>query len=142
MPDSLDTTLGYMLAQACKFHKSAIASKFQQIGLYTGQEMILNHLEKHGQVAHNDLAEAVGIKPPTLTTVLGRMEKNDLVQRSKSEQDKRIQLVSITSKGKKVQKEVIGLWMQVEETTFDSFSLEEKILLKRLFQQIVDNLQL
>ena len=61
---------------------------------------VLRALEKNGAMRTSDLAEALDIRPASLTEKLIRMEERQLISREKDLNDSRIVLVFLTQTGK------------------------------------------
>lgn len=68
-------------------------------GLTGPQLLLLRALERLGEVPVGELARDVSLSHATVTGVLDRLEKRGLVQRTRSEEDKRKVLVSTTESG-------------------------------------------
>ena len=93
---------------------------------------------KDGQT-QKELAQLMGRKPATMTVMIQRMEKNDLVKKEQDKEDQRTTTIYITKKGEEEYKIVCEIFEQMEEEMFANFSVEEKIVFKRLLMQIQDN---
>lgn len=109
-------------------------------GIHPGQQHLLIKLIKKNGQSQKDLANNMGVKPATITVMLTRMEKSGLIERKKDDNDQRITRIFITEKGQNVCKEAKKIGKQVEEECFKNFTLEEKVVFRRLLMQIKDNL--
>ena len=137
---TLNDTVGYMLAQVCKLHRQHADSLLNQVGLHVGQEMLLNQLWESGGVTQSQLAERMLLQPATVTNMLRRLERAGVVERREDANDQRISRVYMTAKGEELKAAVNELWNRLEEQTFAGFTLEERILLRRLLQHAYWNL--
>ncbi|MBU5484688.1 MarR family transcriptional regulator [Clostridium sp. MSJ-11] len=95
---------------------------------------------KDGQ-SQKELSDKLNIKPATITMMLKRMEKFDLVERKVDSEDQRVTRVYLTEQGKKLCKEAIQVIKIINGECFSNFTEEEKILLRRLLMQMRDNLE-
>ena len=68
-------------------------------GLTAPQLVIMQALRKDGQMSPSALARAVSLSQATISTILDRLAKQDLVRRARSETDKRVVLACLTDKG-------------------------------------------
>ncbi|MEB3101346.1 MarR family winged helix-turn-helix transcriptional regulator [Ferviditalea candida] len=68
--------------------------------LTEGQLNVLEYLLAHEQVKPSDLIEYVSTTPAAVTTLLDRMEKNELIARERDEADRRIVWIRLTAKGR------------------------------------------
>ncbi|WP_080797748.1 MarR family winged helix-turn-helix transcriptional regulator [Arabiibacter massiliensis] len=82
--------------------KDAFAAGWWQNALMdcSKNEMLaLVHVYRAGETSMSRLAEYVGVPLNTATGIVNRLEKRGLVQRWRSEQDKRVMVVRITEQG-------------------------------------------
>ncbi|WP_338744479.1 homoprotocatechuate degradation operon regulator HpaR [Pseudomonas putida] len=63
------------------------------------QWRVIRILKQHGELENYQLAELACILKPSMTGVLGRLERDGLVRRQKAAQDQRRVLVSLTEGG-------------------------------------------
>ncbi|MCM1284680.1 MAG: MarR family transcriptional regulator [Acetobacter sp.] len=93
--------------------------------LTVGQPKVLEYLFSHNGAIQKDIADACLIEPATLTSLLSRMEKNDLIVRKNKNEDKRYSCVYLTEKGKKSGKIVIEKLNELEQNALINFSKKE-----------------
>src|SRR4051794_633360 len=89
MTRPIGETTGYLLARACKAHRGNVGTVLSEIGLHAGQEMVLSHLWRKDGLTPSELADRLGVEPPTVTNTLSRMEKAGLLERRRHPQDAR-----------------------------------------------------
>lgn len=140
MEDKGVDSLGFLLAEIIRLHHARTFNLFAQLGLYRGQPPILFVLWKEGGKTQKEIADALRLKPSTITVTLKRMEKAGLLERRSDPQDLRISRVYLTEKGYNLQMEVEKALKAFDDECFKGFTLEEKVLLRRFFIQIRDNL--
>lgn len=68
--------------------------------LTEGQLGVLELLGMNERMKPSDLIEYLATTPAAVTTLLDRMEKNELIERVRDEKDRRIVWVHVTDKGK------------------------------------------
>lgn len=73
-------------------------------GLTTPQVMILQSIRDLGEVTTGRLSEAVSLSQATVTTILDRLEQRGLVERYRSDRDRRIVHTKLTDAGRKAVK--------------------------------------
>src|SRR5438093_8973390 len=61
----------------------------------------LSTIERHGPMTLSELAAHERVQPPTITTVLGRLEAAGLAARDTDLDDRRVSWVSLTSEGRR-----------------------------------------
>jgi DNA-binding MarR family transcriptional regulator len=133
-------TMDYLLAQVCHLHHYRVHTLLEAIGLYRGQPHVLRALWEHEGLTHTDLAQRMQITPATITRMLQRMEKTGFILRKPDAEDQRVSRVYLTEAGRAIQTEVEAVWQAMEQETFDGFTREEGVLLRRFLRQIRDNL--
>lgn len=138
--ETISESTGYLIAQACKRHRKKAGELLSAIDLHVGQEMFLLQLWKRDGLTHSELADGLGVEPATITRMLDRMEHSGLVQRDKDLEDRRVSRVFLTQTGRALQEPVQDIWQALEEISMVDFSVEERLLLRRLLMQLVDNL--
>ena len=134
-------TLGYLVAQVCRNHRGLANELLANIGLYTGQEMILTYLAANQDVSQIQLVNTMGVQPATMTKVLQRLQKRGYVERVKDQRDSRIKKINLTEKGKNIQQSISDVWEDLEIKTFKFFTNEEKVIFRRLLLQIMENFE-
>lgn len=140
-PEPLRDTISYLIIQVAKAHRNLAAELLIQHGLYPGQELVLMHVWQCDGIVHSELAHRLKVEPPTLSKMLNRLEKIGLLERRRDEQDARLCRVYLTDCGWALQEPVMHYWQTLEEATLSTFSLEEKVLLKRFLLQLCTNLE-
>jgi DNA-binding MarR family transcriptional regulator len=132
--------LDFLLAQICKLHHARAHTLLEELGLYRGQPLMLYALWEQEGLTHSELAARLQVKPATITKMINRMVKTGFVRRRSDPEDQRVSHVYLTDAGRAIQNEVERVWRTLEEETFVGFSLEERVLLRRFFLQMRDNL--
>jgi MarR family transcriptional regulator, organic hydroperoxide resistance regulator len=133
-------TLDFLLANICHLHHNRFHQMLEGLGLYRGQPPVLRALWEQEGMTQSELAERMKITPATMTKMLQRMEKTGFIQRKTDSEDQRVSRVYLTETGRAVQKDVESVLAQMEQDTFENFTLEEQMLLRRFFLQIRENL--
>lgn len=141
MFDKDDESLYSLLWQVIRQHFIRHHRLLSKIGLHKGQPPILAMLWNRDGLTQKEIAEELRLRPSTVTVILKRMEKAGLLKREPDHYDMRISRVYLTQKGKDLRKDVEEIMKTMEEECFAGFTFEEKILLRRFFIQIRDNLR-
>jgi DNA-binding MarR family transcriptional regulator len=133
-------TTGYTLAKVCKAHRGNVGELLSEVGLHVGQEMVLIELWETDGLRGGELAERLGVEPPTVTKMLRRLERCGLVERRQDPQDARSFRVYLTEEGRVLEGPVARCWERVEERTFAGMSVGERRNLHRLLTKVRGNL--
>ncbi len=132
--------LNVKLMRVARAHRTVAASLLSQVGLHPGQEALLMELWDHDGRTQADLAESLGVEPPTVTKMLQRMEHGDLVDRRPDATDRRAIRVYLTPKGRRLKGKVDKLWSELESRTLDGLSDRQQSSLRSLLNTLEGNL--
>jgi len=135
--ESLDS----LFAQICRLKHARIHTLLETLGLYRGQPSVLQALWEQEGLMHTELARRLQVQPATITKMLQRMEKAGFIERRPDPEDQRVSRVYLTDAGRAVRADVQQVWRQLEEEAFADFTLEERVLLRRFFLQVRENLK-
>ena len=133
-------TTGYTLAKVCRAHRGNVGEVLAEVGVHVGQEMVLIELWEQDGLRGGELADRLGVEPPTITKMLGRLEGCDLVERRRDPEDARSFRVYLTGEGRSLEGSVTRCWEEVEEKAFAGMSVGERRNLHRLLTKVRANL--
>ena len=106
---------------------------FNEFGLTEQQWRVLRVLWEYQEIAFHELAEATLIPAPSLVGVIDRLGKSGLVERRRSESDRRKVSVLATRKGKALESKVRP---RVEE----AYAALRGAISKKEWDQLIDGL--
>jgi DNA-binding MarR family transcriptional regulator len=133
-------SIGHLASQMCRLEHARMHELLEDLGLYRGQYRLLRALWAQDGLTHTELAEQSHVRPATITKTTQRMDKAGLVQRRHDAEDQRVSRVYLTEAGRAVREGVEQTWRRLEEEMFAGFTMEERVLLRRFFLQIRENL--
>lgn len=133
-------SLDFLLAQVSKLHRARVHTLFEELGLYHGQPPLLFALWDQDGQTHTELAGRLHIQASTVTKMVQRMEKAGFVERRADPDDQRVSRVYLTDVGRTIRESVNQVFRRLEDETFADFTLEERVLLRRFFLQMRENL--
>jgi DNA-binding MarR family transcriptional regulator len=132
--------MGSLFSQISRLEHARAHELLEELGLYRGQHRILRALWGQDGLTHTELSRHAHVRPSTISTTIQRMEKADLVKRRHDAEDQRVSRVYLTEVGRALQGDVEQTWRKLEEEMFAELTLEERVLLRRLFLQMRENL--
>lgn len=91
-------------------------------------------------VSQADIAQALCVKPSSVTSMLNNMEKDGVIIRKSDEKDKRIKRTYLTEKGIKTSEEVLRYIVNTSDDFFENFSEEENELYIQLIKKMEGNI--
>ncbi|MFZ5986021.1 MAG: MarR family winged helix-turn-helix transcriptional regulator [Bacillota bacterium] len=81
-----------------KILKLNIRKGFEDIGITLPQSMVIRTLMRFGKMKISELSSKLNLSNSTVSGIVDRLEKQQIVERTRSEEDKRIVYVSLSPK--------------------------------------------
>ena len=124
-------------------HKKHSFAEFQKLNLSTGQPKVLSILFHNEGYLQKDLAERCHVEPATMTSLLGKLEKDGLIYKKAVyvSGSKRANAIYLTEKGRDLAIKINLIVDEVENRSFKNFTETEKQLLISFLNRIRYNLQ-
>lgn len=114
--------------------------KLKNLGIHPRQIPILAVLYKKDGCSQKELVKELGVKPPTVTVSIQRLEKSGLLIRRQDEKDQRVSRIYLSDEGRAIIKEGIQMAKEGEQQILVGFSESELCLMRRFCQQIKENI--
>jgi len=132
--------LDFLLSQVCRLHYVRAQGLLDAIGIYRGQPPVLYVLHEQEGLTQSELAARLEVAPATVTKMLQRLERAGFVQRQTDSEDQRVSRVYLTDAGRAIQGDVVAVLGRLAEETFGNFTIEERVVLRRLMIDMRENL--
>ena len=137
----LDNQLCFRLYTASRLLTQVYHPLLSEKGLTYPQYLVLLVLWEKDAQPVNDIAKRLYLETNTVTPLLQRMEKEGILVRTKGKKDARQMIVSLTRKGKELQKKLSEVPSTVGNAVIcDSITPETAPNLFRMLDDIVANL--
>jgi MarR family transcriptional regulator for hemolysin len=138
---STELPIGLLVGRTAKALSRALDDALAVVGGSTSTWLVLSSLQNSARRTQGELAEAVGVRQPTLSHHLDGLERSGLVTREREPGNRRVQRVTLTEAG-----EQLFLRMRRAAAAFDGrlkagLDDEEVAELRRLLAQLVENAQ-
>lgn len=120
-----------------------LQKNFRNAGLEITAEQwsVLYHLWKQDCLSQQELCNRTFRDKPSITRLIDNLEKQKLVKRTPSKEDRRINIVCLTEAGKLLQDQTIELASHTMAEALIGVSKEEIDLVKQILQRVYDNLK-
>ena len=135
-PSRLDKAL----IAAARAHRRHAAEALAPLGLHPGQDLLLSILRKRERATQTQLARILGVEPPTVAKMVGRLEVAGFAQRSVDPTDARVRLVALTAQGKAAAVRVEQIWDELGKRTSAALSDTEADQLAELLARVAASL--
>ncbi|WPE21265.1 MarR family transcriptional regulator [Shinella zoogloeoides] len=92
--------LAAAVVNAARSMRTVLSRNLLATGLYAGQDGVILALAEEGGLTAGALAARLGVKAPTMTRTIGRLEAQGFVARKPDEMDGRLTVVHLTEAGR------------------------------------------
>lgn len=123
------------IIRAVDLHSKYLAQRY---GLTGPQTAVLQFLERGGPQTTGQLAEGVSLGQATLSDILERLEKRKLIERRRSETDKRRVINELTAAGREAIKEAPPLLQERFVTELRRLADWEQTLILSTLQRVAE----
>ncbi len=103
--------------------------------------LVMSHLAVNGSMGQLEIVALTRLKPPTVSTLLRRMENEGYITRVADENDHRAMRVALTEKGKEFDREHLRRLSTNDHQAVKGLSTEEQKMLEALLLRMRDNLK-
>lgn len=114
------------------------SKQLSEYGITPSQYGVLNCLWQYGDISPSRIREILNLEASSVSGILDRMQKNELIKRHIDQNNQRAIIVSPTEKSMAIKGGVEKIVDEMNQKFLDSFSEEEKTLLKKMLSTIMD----
>lgn len=109
----------------------------EEFGVTPAQYGVLNCLWREGQLSPKQIGEMVYLEAPTVSGILDKMQKAELIERSVDPKNRRNVLVIATQKSNKIRDEVEVATFKLNNKVLQNLSDNDKEVLKKSLETII-----
>lgn len=136
------SSVGHSICMTAHVFERAINQELSPEGITFRQTQVLAWQALEGKaLSQAELAERMNIEPPTLVSVLDRMERDGLLVREVCPSDRRKNLIRLLPKAESVWKTIVDCSERVRERAVSDLTQEEVDTLHQLLGRVQANLQ-
>jgi len=140
-----DISLESLFRIVFRMHFNCIKKELEKRGLDQVSHppilFILRNEANNAAVSQKEISDKLGVKPSTVAISIKRMENAGLLHKVADAKDQRINLITLTDKGKKLADESRLVFSQMDQGTFEGLTEDERIMLKTIFLHVIGNLE-
>lgn len=126
----LEECVNYLLTTAQHSVFLRMTEKLSVYDITPIQYAVLYCLWENDKGSPKEIAERLKLENSTISGILERMEKKDLIERNISKEDRRFIQVQLTEKGKELEDAVLNAVEEVNSEVMAKFTDEESSVLK------------
>jgi DNA-binding MarR family transcriptional regulator len=131
---------GYQVRDAHRAFQRLLERRIAPYGVTRGQWYFLRVLWITDGLSQRELSERVGMMEPTTVIALRSMEKAGLIQRLRSDNDRRKVRVMLTSKAKRLRNELLTLARGITDESEAGIAAHDLAAFRRVIAQMTANL--
>jgi len=128
--------VGYNIRRAYLVVQSLFDERMEKHDLRQAEFSVLSVVKGNPGINQKALAEALAVAPPNLATLLDRLEARGLLTRQRNPDDKRAQLVELTTQGARLFGRALKAAAEADDAAVDRLSETEREQLKALLRKI------
>lgn len=130
--------INYLLSVSQNKVFKYFSNRLYEYGITPSQYGVLNCLWQHGDLSPSQIREILFLEASSISGILDRMQKNDLIERHIDKNNRRAIIVSPTEKAISLKGDVEVVVKEMNEKFFSPFTSSEQELLKKALRQIID----
>ena len=134
MPDFASPNLSESLLAFARVLRARQAALLAAHGLHPGQDALLMLLWQQPGLRQTDLAQHLGVEPPTITRMVRRLERGGLVERRRDPDDGRTLRIHPTPRARLLEAMVRRTWSDLDGELLAALGAADAERLRRLAQ--------
>ncbi|MCB1454484.1 MAG: MarR family transcriptional regulator [Rhizobiaceae bacterium] len=128
------------LQSAARLSRTMLASRLLQQGLYAGQDQIMLSLNEEDGQTPGKLANKLGVRPPTITKTINRLQAQGFLVRRSSETDSRQAHIFLTDAGRETIRSIEKSIRRTEKQAMKGLDKKDQKALGKFLNRIESNL--
>lgn len=136
------TSLGRHLYTTALAVNRVLENKYKHFDLTLEQTEVLRQLCCHQGISASALSAITAKSPANMTRIIDRLERKNLVSRSKNPKDRRATKIGLTTTGQRVIQDVIAKTGEYEELMISGISESDLVAIQRGLRQLKENMVL
>lgn len=128
------------LHSAARLSRTALASRLLAHGFYAGQDQIMIALDREDGQTPGQLAIRLGVRPPTVTKTINRLQSQGYLDKRASDSDARQANVFLTEEGRNAIKSIEKAVRKTEKQALKGMDKKEQKALLKLLARVEANL--
>ncbi|MBF0451614.1 MAG: MarR family transcriptional regulator [Candidatus Magnetomorum sp.] len=102
---------------------------------------VLMTLSQEDNLKMIDLGRRINLEPSSMTGLLDRMERDDLVQRIVDPNDRRVQRIILTQYGRSILTDIVEIIFKLLDSVFEGISSEDIETTKSVLRKVLLNIK-
>lgn len=133
---NFEESVSFLLAKVSTAYRNSLERSMDEIGLHGGQVFVLFELWRQDGLRQVDLAERLGLSPPTVNKTVKGLIESGFVTRDRVEDDARSTRIFLTQEGTAIRDAIEEQWHELEEETLANLTTTERLVLAELLKKL------
>jgi len=134
MAKNVNNSTLYYLIEAGQLARLTLQRPLQQMGIYSGDDAIILALKGKKTLSDKQLCTRTGLTDHTLQLRINRLISLSLINRDFSGAND-LASTKLSKKGRKLRKNLVAQWRQLQEALMDDLNAEEKKILRKTLKR-------
>ena len=135
MIEQLSHSFGFLSGKLSQEMEQRLAERIQPYGISTRQLGLLFFVSHHPGMSQKTIGERIRVDRTTMVAHVDHLEDKKFLHRVRSERDRRITSLYLTSEGEKLLEKGWVFLTETEQEVLSTFTKEEQDVLKKLLQK-------
>jgi DNA-binding MarR family transcriptional regulator len=128
------------LHSAARLSRTALAARLLSHGFYAGQDQIMLALDREDGQTPGQLATRIGVRPPTITKTINRLQSQGFLEKRASDKDARQAHIFLTGSGREAIRDIEKSVRKTEKLALKGLDKKDQKALTKLLSRIEANL--
>ena len=133
--------LAFLIVDAARLQRTVFDRRVRKLGFTRTQWMVLRRLGEQPGVSQSELAEMLEVERATAGRLIDKLEENGWLERRADNEDRRINRIYLTDKGRSVHDIIGPIAEAMVEEELSGLSRKERELLTDLLLNVKQRLQ-
>ena len=138
LPPSLTHWPGYLMTYIAEHASERFERELEPEGIRTKHATVLLVIAAEGPMSQRALGRRLRIDKSPMVGLVDDLERLGLAERRRSDRDRRVQAIHLTSKGRRVLRRVTRLADEGNERTFGMLDEDERTVLHDLLLRVAE----
>lgn len=130
----------HQLQSVARTARTSLATRLLSQGLYAGQDTVMLELAAEDGLSPGVLAQRLGVRPPTITKTISRLQAQGFVEKRASEKDQRQAHVFLTTAGVDAIKSIERSIRKTEKQAMKGLDKKERKIFMKMLSRLEANL--
>jgi MarR family transcriptional regulator for hemolysin len=134
--------IGFLIHDVSRLRRTAFDQRMKPLGITRSQWWVLTGVSRHGEagIMQTELADVLDLGKVALGRLIDRLQHRGFIKRRADPNDRRINRVHVTPKGKEVLEKMVKVGMDMNARVMKGIPLKRQHLLAETLHEMKANL--